>query len=127
MKGHRFTTRLGYAWAGLRAAWRREKSLHTHAAATVAVLALLVLTNAPALWWAVMALTIGLVVATELLNTAIEALADHLHPSHHAAIGLCKDVAAAAVLIASLAAAVVGLVFVVDQLWPVLEAAGLGH
>jgi undecaprenol kinase len=56
MKGHPFKARLGYAMAGLRAAWRSEKSLRTHAVATVLIVVLLVLTRAPALWWAVMAI-----------------------------------------------------------------------
>lgn len=123
MKGHPFHKRLGYAMAGLRAAWRTEKSLRTHAVATGLVLVLLVLTHAPALWWAVMALTIGAVVACELLNAALEALADHLHPHQHPAIGLSKDVAAGAVLISSLAALGVGLAFAVDQVWPWLAFA----
>lgn len=122
MKGHPFTARLGYAMAGLRAAWRMEKSLRTHAVATVLIVSLLVLTRAPALWWAVMALTIGAVVASELLNTALEVLADHLHPHKHPAIGLSKDVAAGAVLVSSVAALVVGVAFFVDQVWPWVRA-----
>lgn len=122
MKGHPFTARLGYAMAGLRAAWRSEKSLRTHAVATVLVVMLLVLTRAPALWWAVMALTIGAVVASELLNTALEVLADHLHPQLHPAIGLSKDVATGAVLVSSVAALVVGVAFFVDQVWPWVRA-----
>ena len=46
MKGHPFTTRLGYAMAGLRAAWQSEKSLRPHAVATVFIVILLVLTRA---------------------------------------------------------------------------------
>lgn len=120
MKGHGFTARLGYALAGLRAAWRLEKSLRTHAVATLIVLGLLAWCQAPAAWWALMALTIGLVVASELLNTAIEALADHLHPQRHEAIRITKDVAAGAVLVCSLASLAVGVAFIVDQLWPML-------
>lgn len=121
MKGHRFTDRVGFAWAGLRAAWLTEKSLRTHALATVAVIAALLLTRAPPLWWALMALTIALVVGAELLNTAIEALADHLHPQQHDAIKRTKDVAAGAVLAASAGALIVGLAFTVDQIWPWLQ------
>lgn len=120
MKGHRFIDRLGFAWAGLHAAWRLEKSMKTHALATAGVSALLMITKAPAIWWAIMAMTIAMVVSTELLNTAIEALADHLHPQRHEAIKLTKDVAAAAVLVASLMALVVAAAFVVDQIWPLL-------
>lgn len=122
MKGHGFIARLGFAWAGLRAAWRMEKSIRTHALATIGVTALLLITHAPPIWWAIMAVTIALMVATELLNTAIEALADHLHPQQHEAIKLTKDVAAGAVLIASVLALVVGGAFFMDQLWPLLSA-----
>lgn len=120
MKGHRFADRLGFAWAGLRTAWLTEKSLRTHALATLGVIAALLITRAPATWWAVMALTIALVVSAELLNTAIEALADHLHPQRHEAIKRTKDVAAAAVLVTSAGALVVGAAFVIDQVWPLL-------
>lgn len=120
MKGHSFIDRLGYAWAGLRAAWRLEKSIKTHALATAGVCALLLITKAPPIWWAIMAMTIALVVSTELINTAIEALADHLHPQQHDAIKLTKDVAAAAVLVASLMALLVAAAFCIDQLWPLL-------
>jgi undecaprenol kinase len=122
MKGHRFTDRLGFAWAGLRTAWHTEKSLRTHAMATAGVIAALLITRAPALWWAVMAMTIALVVAAELLNTAVEALADHLHPQRHEAIKRTKDVAAAAVLVGSLGALAVGVAFVTDQVWPLLQS-----
>jgi undecaprenol kinase len=122
MKGHSFVKRLKYAWAGLHAAWRMEKSLRTHALATATVTATLWWTHSPAYWWALMALTIGLVISTELLNTAIEALADHLHPQRHEGIKVTKDVAAGAVLIASLVALVVGAAFFLDQVWPKLAA-----
>jgi len=121
MKGHRFVDRLGFAWAGLRTAWRMEKSLRTHALATLAVVAALLLTRAPAVWWGVMAVTVALVVGAELLNTAIEALADHLHPQRHEAIQRTKDVAAAAVLVTSVGALVVGAAFTLDQVWPLLQ------
>jgi len=117
-KGQGFTARLGHALNGLHAAWRLEASVRTHALATVAVAVLLALSHAPALWWAVMALTVGAVVSAELLNTAIEALADHLHPGHHPAIGLCKDVAAGAVLLSTLAALAVGTAFLIGHVLP---------
>lgn len=118
LKGQGFARRLGHAWQGLVSAWRLEASLRTHAAATLVLLAVLTITRAPAVWWAVMALTVSAVVASELFNTAIEALADHLHPDVHPAIGLTKDVAAGAVLVCSLAALGVGLAFLIGHVWP---------
>ncbi|MCS6771974.1 MAG: diacylglycerol kinase family protein [Kiritimatiellae bacterium] len=63
--------------------------------------------------WMAVALSIGLVLAAEAINSALEELADALHPGHHPAIGRAKDLAAGGVLAASIAAAAVGgLVFV---------------
>lgn len=121
MKGQGFAARLGHAWAGLCLAWRQEKSLRTHALATVGVVAALLLTRAPATWWAVMTLTVAVVVGAELLNSAIEALADHLHPQRHEGIQRTKDLAAAAVLVTSVGALAVGTAFTLDQVWPLLQ------
>ena len=52
---------------------------------------------------------IALVLAGELINSSIEALADHLHPQQHPAIGRVKDLAAGMVLVTSIAAMIVGL------------------
>jgi len=63
--------------------------------------------------WLGLLLTIALVMAMEGVNTALEALADALHPGHHPLVGKAKDVAAAAVLICSFAAVgVAALVFI---------------
>ena len=44
----------------------------------------------------VIILTIGLIMSLEGLNTAIEEIADFIHPEHHKKIGLIKDLAAGA-------------------------------
>ena len=54
--------------------------------------------------------------AAEVFNTAVEGLADHLHPEQHPAIKVVKDCAAGAVLIASIAALGVAAAFVYDVL-----------
>ncbi|MCX7818923.1 MAG: diacylglycerol kinase family protein [Kiritimatiellae bacterium] len=62
--------------------------------------------------WALALGAVGLVGAAEALNSALETLADALHPGEHAGIGRAKDVAAGAVLLAILVAAAIGaLVF----------------
>jgi undecaprenol kinase len=108
MKNRRFAARLGYAVAGIRIVFGREKSFRTQCAAAVAAaLVLLVLRPGP-LWSALVALSVGLVLALELANSALEYLLDHLHPGQAREIGAAKDAAAAAVLLASLASALVG-------------------
>jgi diacylglycerol kinase (ATP) len=116
MKGQGFMRRFGYARNGIVTALRRERSMRTHAAAAVAVAIFLALTKAAALWWALVGLAVGLVLVAEMANTAIEALADLLHPGQHPEIGVAKDVAAGAVLIATLVAIVVGLAYCVELL-----------
>ncbi|MCU0353219.1 MAG: diacylglycerol kinase family protein, partial [Cytophagales bacterium] len=53
---------------------------------------------------------IGLVWAAEAVNTAIERLVDFVSPGHDPRAGAVKDIAAGAVLIISIAAAVVGCI-----------------
>ncbi len=116
MKGQGFIRRFGYARNGIVTAFRRERSMRTHGAAVVVVAIFLALTGASTLWWALVGLAVGLVLVAEMANTAIEALADLLHPGQHPEIGVAKDVAAGAVLIATLVAIVVGLAYCVELL-----------
>jgi undecaprenol kinase len=111
VKGQSFLRRLGFALAGLKLALRRERSLRSHVLALLAVLLTLLLTGAPAVWWALLGLAGGLVLVAELCNSALETLADHLHPEQHPEIGAAKDIAAAAVLVASAVALGLGLAF----------------
>ncbi len=111
MKGQGFLRRFGYARSGIAVAFRRERSMRTHGVAVVAVVIFLTLTGAPAVWWALIGLAVGLVLVAEMANTAIETLADRLHPGQHPEIGVVKDVAAGAVLVATLVAIGVGVAY----------------
>jgi diacylglycerol kinase (ATP) len=67
--------------------------------------------------WALLVLAIGLVLAGEAFNTAVEALCDRVAPERHPLVAKAKDVAAGGVLIASVAAAVLGLLVLGPPLW----------
>jgi diacylglycerol kinase (ATP) len=86
-----------------------EPNVKIHAAAALAVVAVSTLARLSAAEWALMVFAIGLVFAAEAFNTALESLADAAVPTEHPLVGAAKDVAAAAVLIASLTAAAVGV------------------
>ena len=117
MKNAALTVRLGFAWSGIRAVWRRERSFRTQVIiATIAVLATAIL-RPGLIWCAAIALSIALVLALELLNSALEAMIDHLHPGVDPAIKIAKDAAAGAVLIASIAAVCVGVCMVLSVVW----------
>ena len=66
--------------------------------------------------WALLTLSVGLVLALELLNTAGEKLVDILSPDHDPRYGMVKDILAGVVLIAALAAAVVGALIFLPKL-----------
>jgi 4-hydroxybenzoate polyprenyltransferase len=103
-KNRPFTTRLRCALHGFAHAVSAEQNVRLQLLAFAAALLLLLVLRPAPLWWALVLLSSASVLACELLNTAIERLADALHPSDSEAIGTVKDCAAAAVLIACLGA-----------------------
>ena len=60
--------------------------------------------------WLFQTLAIGLVISIEGLNTAVEKVADFIHPEFHHRIGFIKDIAAGAVFFAAMTAIVIGLI-----------------
>ncbi|MFV8271071.1 diacylglycerol kinase family protein [Flavobacterium sp. GT2N3] len=60
--------------------------------------------------WLFQTLAIGLVMSIEGLNTAVEKIADFIHPNYHERIGFIKDIAAGAVFFAALTAIAIGLI-----------------
>jgi diacylglycerol kinase (ATP) len=115
-KNQSFRARLGFAWNGLAHAIQSERSLRLQLALLALVVLALALLRPPPVWWALVALSAALVLAAELVNSALERLADRLHPDAHPAIRLAKDCAAAAVLVGALAALAVGAALVVQLL-----------
>jgi diacylglycerol kinase len=98
------------AFRGITALLKSEVHARIHLAATIAVLALGWWLDITAGEWMAVVLSIGLVWTAEALNTAIEYVADLAHPDEHPEVKKLKDLAAAAVLFASITALVVGLI-----------------
>ncbi len=102
-------SRLGFALSGLRAAFCSEPSFRFQVlAAVVAVLTTLWL-RPPSIWLALVIVMSTLVLAAELVNTALEHALDGLHPGQADFVRIAKDCAAASVLVLSLAAVAVYL------------------
>lgn len=114
MKNRAFQERLSFAWSGLRSAWRSEASLRSHVGMTLPLLAALLILRPALIWWALCGVIVTLVIAAELINTALEHLADHLHPEQHPRIKIVKDCAAAAVLMLSIGALWVAVLMVLS-------------
>lgn len=105
---------LRYSLAGLRAAVRHEAAFRQELMLAVPML-LLVPFVAPGRWQALMmAGSVLAVLVVELLNSALEALADAISLEQHPLLGRAKDLGSAAVMLTLLFAGAVWLVV----LWP---------
>lgn len=65
--------------------------------------------------WLFQIFAIGLVLSIEGLNTAIEKVADFIHPDYHERIGFIKDIAAGAVFFSAITAIIIGLIIYVPH------------
>lgn len=67
--------------------------------------------------WAALIFAITLVILAETLNTAVEAVLDLVRPERHPLVGVVKDLAAGAVLVAAIGATVIALIVFVPEVW----------
>ena len=102
MKNQSFRQRAGFFLHGIACAWRSEVSFRHQAIAATGVVLILLWRRPALVWWALLLMNCGLVLAAELFNTALENALDHLHPEQHDAIRIAKDCAAGEVLVLSL-------------------------
>jgi diacylglycerol kinase (ATP) len=113
-----------YAFAGWWYVLRTQRNAWIHAVASLSVLGLAAWLRLGRLEWALLLGAIGMVWLAEFLNTALEAVVDLASPEHHPLAKVGKDVGAAAVLIAALTAAAIGLLVVGPSLWTKLGGTG---
>jgi len=112
----------GHALAGWLVALRTEANFQIQVVAAVVAVAASWYFNVSTTEWLIVILTIAGVLAMELVNSAIERLADWVQPAHDARIKVIKDLAAGAVLLVACAAAIVGLIIFVPKIAEVLRS-----
>jgi diacylglycerol kinase len=95
---------------------KNEHNARVHVVALIFVIAFGVFFNIQPLEWVAITIVAGLVILTELLNTAVERLADFVEPQWNDNIGLIKDYCAGAVLISALVAVIVGAIIFVPKI-----------
>ena len=106
-----------YAFEGLGYAWRTQPNMWVHTAISLAVVAVGLWVGLPLRDWAALVIMMGVVIAAELMNTAVEATVDLASPDLHPLAKIAKDTAAGAVLWLALAAVVVGALILGPPLW----------
>ena len=106
---------------------RTQQNAWIHAVVATLVFLVALWLGLPPRDWAVLVLTVAMVFTAEFINTSIEAVVDLASPLHHPLAKVGKDVGAAAVLIAALAAALVGLLILGPPLWARLAGLVIGN
>jgi diacylglycerol kinase len=106
-----------YAFAGWWYVIRTQRNAWIHAVTSVVVVILAFWLRLSARDWAVIVLAIGMVWTSEFLNTALEAVVDLASPQQHHLARVGKDVGAAAVLIAAISSALIGVLIIGPPLW----------
>ena len=108
---------ISIALRGIAVTWLQERHMKLHSLAAVVVALLAWFAGVDAISWAVLLLCVGLVVSLELMNSALERLSNRVTMEIDPLIRDAKDMSAAAVLAASLFAAIVGLILLGPPLW----------
>ena len=99
----------GYAIKGMVVALKEQQNLKIHGAAALIVIALGFCYTISVMEWCILLIMIALVIAAELINTAIENLTDLVTKEQNPLAGKVKDIAAAAVLVLSIVSVIVGI------------------
>lgn len=98
-----------YSMAGLRYAYKNEQSMTIHVCITALVIVLGLVFDITILEWALCLFLIGIIMACELINTALEAVVDLVTQDYHPLAKVAKDTASAAVFVFSIISAIIGL------------------
>ena len=112
----KFINSFSYPIKGLRYAYKNEQNLAVDVGIALLVVIFGFLFRINKYEWAILVLTIGLVISCELINTAIEAVVDLVTEEYHPLAKVAKDTSAAAVLVFALGAIVVGLIIFVPKI-----------
>lgn len=105
----------GYAFEGIFAVIKKERNMKIHCCVMILVLIAGSILQIPIWKWCVCFCLFGLVMALELVNTAVEAVVDLVTEEYKPLAKLAKDAAAGAVLIAAIMAVFAGLAMFVSE------------
>lgn len=100
----------GYAFEGIFTCIRKERNMKIHCVMTLLVILAGFIFHISAIEWCICLTLFGLVMALELVNTAVEAVVDLVTSERRPLAKIAKDTAAGAVLIAAIMAAIAGLI-----------------
>lgn len=112
----RFFNSFKYSMEGLKYAYKAEQSLTIHCLAVLVVIFLGLFFKITQFEWLVCFILFGLVMATELINTSLEAVVDLTCPEFHPLAKIAKDTASAAVFVFAVVAFISGLIIFIPYI-----------
>ena len=121
----RFLKSFKYSIDGLVYAYKYEQSMMIHVFATICVLAVNIFFRVSDFEWLITIVCIGMVLAAELINTAIEAVVDLITLEQHPLAKIAKDCTSAATFVLAMMALAIGLVIYVPHFIEFLETVGV--
>ena len=111
----KFINSFKYPFKGLWYAYKNEQNLAFDVMMAIIVIILGFVFSISVTEWALLMLTVGLVISAELFNTAIEAVVDLITEEYHPLAKVSKDTSAAAVLVLAVVAVIVGLIMFIPK------------
>lgn len=112
----KFINSFKYPISGLRYAYKNEQNLEVDIGIAVLVVILGFLFKISISEWAILTITVGLVISFELINTALEAVVDLITDKYHPLAKVAKDTSAAAVLILAIVSVIEGLIIFLPKI-----------
>lgn len=108
---------IGFAFNGALHLLKTEKSIQLQVIIGIVMTILGFYFELSNIEWTIQCLTIGSILTIEGINTAIEEIADFIHPEHHSKIGQIKDISAGAVFIMAIIAIIVGMIIYLPKIF----------
>mgnify|MGYP005777734977 CR=1 FL=1 len=112
----RFVRSFHNSFAGLKYAYRYEQSMTIHMLSCITIFILGILFHISEIEWAICIMVLGLIGATELINTSIEAVVDLVTQEIHPLAKIAKDTASAAVFVFSTVAFICFLIIFIPKI-----------
>ena len=109
-----------YAFSGLWYVLRTQRNVRIHLGIAACVVIVGLWLKVSLSQWAILVLTVGSVLVSEVLNTVAETLVDLVSPGYHPLARVVKDVTAGAVLLTAIVSIIVGFLVLGPSLWSAL-------
>ena len=114
-KGNALFSSFGFAFKGIQEVLK-ERNFKLHLISAFVAILMGFIFNISSFEWIIVLFCIGLVLSMELVNTAIEEIVNFISPEYNLKAGRIKDLAAAAVLVASIAVFIIALIIFIPHL-----------